>query len=276
MAKAYFRMRVSRTVLVIVTSLSSVYGISQSNSKPDTMHILQEWVVLESGWGKPNLQPIPGSSLKLVEKLRDKGPDGRTLIHYNFKVSGLPTNDTYIMEYWQVGGPTHPFQKVASGLRINKDGLVVCGPQMTCGDRKQPEYPLEVFLPAALGEPHRYVLSSEKNAKTNVTAIAIPFPIRSTDGTCQLDIVRITPMGELLLFTGSGFTPNAAISFQGDSAGEKKLTTIHTNQQGEFQSAELPSVAGKDSGIFQLTATDDASCKPSISTKWGKDSPEIR
>jgi hypothetical protein len=268
-------MLLSRTLL-LVTLLSSVDGICQSNGKPDTMHVLQEWVSLEAGWGKPDLQPVPGSSLKLIEKLRDKGADGRTLIYYNFKVSGMPTNDTYTMEYWQVGGPTHPFQKVASGLRINKDGLVVCGPQMACGDRKQAEYPLEVSLHAALGEPHRYVLSSEKNVKTNVTAIAIPFPIRSTDGACQLDIVRITPNGELLLFTGSGFAPSATISFQGDSAGEKKLTTVHTNQQGEFQSAELPFVTGKDSGIFQLAPRDDASCKPSISTKWGKGSPEFR
>jgi hypothetical protein len=268
-------MRLSRTFLSAIF-LSTVYGISQQNGTTNTMQVLQEWTRLQATWGKPNLQPIPGSSLELVEKLREKDSEGRTIIHYNFKVSGLATEDTYTMEYWPIGGPSHPFQKLASGLRINKDGLIICGPQMVCGDKKQSEYPLETAVLTAVGETNRYLLTSEKNHKNWVTGIATPFPIRSNDGACQLEITRITRNGELLLFTGSGFPSNATITFQGDSAGEKKLSSAHTDERGNFQTAELPFILGQDSGILQKTVTDGANCKPTISTKWGHGSRELQ
>ena len=70
------------------------------------------------------------------------------------------------MEYWPVGGSSHPFQKIANGVKINADGLVVCSPQMACGDKNKPEYPLEVAIPKTVkGDTHRFVLTSEKDHK---------------------------------------------------------------------------------------------------------------
>ena len=75
--------------------------------------------------GGPSAQPVPGSSLELVERTRQKTPDRRTVFHYNFKVMGLPPNETYQVEYWPVGGAQfHPFQMVATHVHINGAGMI--------------------------------------------------------------------------------------------------------------------------------------------------------
>jgi hypothetical protein len=141
-------------------------GLGQQNSKVDqeaTLKLMKEWSALQTVWGVPALQPVSGSSLELVEKQREKAADGHAIIHYNFRVKGIPKDATYLMEYWPVGGPSHPFQRIANGVRINNEGLVVCSPKMTCGDKSRPEFPLEVAVPrTAKGETNRFVLPQRK------------------------------------------------------------------------------------------------------------------
>jgi len=238
---------------------------------------LQRWATLQSAWGVPAAEPVPGSSLELVEKATNKGPEGYTIIHYNFKVKGLPLNATYYMEYWPVGGRSDPFQRIANGITINKDGLVVCSPTMACGNKNQPEYPLEVAVPrTGIGESHRFMLTSEKNGKVWVTGIAIPFPVTAKSGSCQLEFVRITPNGEMLLLRGTGFPANQDINIRGNSAGEEHSSTAHSDVSGSFQKAELPFVISKNSGTLQDTVTAGADCHPSLSAKWGEGSRELQ
>jgi len=241
------------------------------------MNLMREWTRLQASWGTPAAQPVPGSSLQPIEKTREKAADGHSVIHYNFKVLGLPGDTTYRMDFWPVGGPTNPFQTIATGVRINKEGLVVCRPDMPCGDKKQLEYPLEVAIPgAALGDTERFILVSEKNPKVFVTGIAKPFPNHSTAGTCQLEITRITPNGELLLLSGSGFPLNTKLTIKGDSAGENHLSSAQTDAQGTFLSAQLPFVVGKTSGTLAETVTAGADCHPAISAEWGEDSHRLQ
>jgi hypothetical protein len=264
-------------VSLIVCLNLCVSGLGQQNNKADeksarTMQIVNEWSTLQAVWGAPAFQPVSGSSLELVEIKREKPSGGPTVIHYNFKVKGLPQDATYVMEYWKVGS-SHPFKKIASGVKINKEGLVVCSPNMACGDRSQPEFPLEVAAPeAAKGDPHRFVLTSQKNPKIWVTGIATPFPIRSASDGCQLEIVRLSPNGEILLLSGTGFPANQNITLQGNSAGENHIQTVHTDTQGHFQSSELPSVVGKSFGILEVKVAQGSDCHPSIVAEWGEGS----
>jgi hypothetical protein len=272
-------MQYSRTLLVLCLSIPASL-LAQQNKKlgqADTMQILQQWATLQAAWGVPTAEPVPGSSLELVEKERDKSPEGYTIIHYNFKVKGLPLNATYYMGYWPVGAPSYPFQRIANGVRINNDGLVVCSPKMACGDKTKPEFPLEIAIPrTAKGETHRFVLTSEKNAKVLVTGLATPFPVTATSGSCQLEFVRVTPNGEMFLLRGTGFPANRDITISGDSAGEEHSSTTHTDASGIFQTAELPFVIGKTSGILEDAVTAGADCHPSLSAKWGDGSRELQ
>jgi hypothetical protein len=117
---------------------------------------------------------------------------------------------------------------------------------------------------------------SEKNSKIWVTGIATPFPIRSADHGCQLELVRMTPNGELLMLFGSGFPPNQKISLESNSAGEEHMSVSQTDAQGNFRKAVLPFVLGKTSGSVQDKVTDGADCRPSTSTEWGEGSRELQ
>jgi hypothetical protein len=256
-----------------------VSALAQQNGKIDertTLNVVKEWSTLQATWGVPEFQPVSGSSLELVEKSRVKNSEGATAFHYNFKVKGLPQDATYTMEFWPVGGQVHSFQTIASGLKINSEGFVVCSPTMACGDKNQAEYALEVAMRTYKGGTLRFVLTSEKDRKEFVTGIATPFPIRSTNNGCQLEIVRLSPKGEVLLLSGSGYPANQDIVIQGNSAGEDHMETVHTDAQGHFQSSELPFVTGKSSGSLDLRVTQGADCHPSISAEWGEGSNKLQ
>ena len=240
------------------------------------MATLKEWTTLQANWGVPELQPVHESTLQLVEKARVKNPEGHTIIHYNFKVTGLPKDDKYTMEFWQVGGPSHPFQLVSRDVTINADGIVVCSATQACGDKTKKEYPLEVAIPSSLGFPNRFVLTSQKHRDIWVTGLAIPFPIESVSDGCRLEIVRITPNGELLLFSGFGLPANQTIHIDNNSAGESHNVTVQTDAQGHFSQAELPFVIGKTSGTLELKIGQDAPCHPSIQTEWGQGSNHLQ
>ncbi|MDR3734838.1 MAG: hypothetical protein P4L10_04790 [Acidobacteriaceae bacterium] len=261
--------------LTIVCLTLSACALGQQNNKIDekaTLKMVKEWSTLQTTWGVPESQPISGSSLDLVEISKVKDSDGATAFHYNFKVKGLPQGATYTMEYWPVGGQVYPFQKIASGLKINAEGFVVCSPTMACGDKNQAEHALEVSLKTYKGGTLRFVLTSEKNHKVFVTGIATPFPIRSTDNGCQLEIVRLSPKGEILLLSGSDYPANQDIVIQGNSEGEDHINTVHTDSKGRFQSSELPFVVGNSSGSLDLKITQGADCHPTISVEWGEGS----
>jgi hypothetical protein len=267
----------ARLRLPFVFCLICSCDVFGQQSSTQTMQILKEWATLQSVWGVPSAQPLTGSSLNLVEKNRETASDGHTIIHYNFVVKGLPAEATYLMEYWPVGGPSHPFQKIATGLKINKEGLVVCLPNMTCGDKKQPEFPLEIAIQkTAKGETHRFVLTSEKNSKIWVTGLATPYPLRSASGECRLEMIRMTPNGEMVLLSGTGFPANQPVTIQENSAGEDHAITIHTDLQGNFQRAELPFVLGKSSGLLEDKVTLGTDCHPSLSIGWGEGSRQFQ
>ena len=207
-------------------------GVCQQNtpqqkaSTDATMQVLKEWVGLQSIWGVPARQPVPDSSLQLIEKTRNTAADGHTVIRYNFRATGLPKDAKYTMERWAVGGSIHPFQPIASDLTLNQNGLVVCGPTNACGDKIQQEYALEVEVPQSIqGGPNRFILTEQSDTKKIwVTGMAIPFPITSVTDGCKLEIIRLTDKGELLLLSGSGFPANQEVTLEENSAGE-----VHSN-----------------------------------------------
>lgn len=268
-------MRYSLSLFALYLLCMPVVAQQNGNTDSAALKTINQWVALQSTWGVAASEPVPGSSLELVEKLRQVGPDGRTVIHYNFKVVGLAPDANYTMEYWPVGGSL-PFQKVATGLHINKEGIVVCGPQMACGDKKQAEYPLELANRVAIGESVRFLLASEKDHTVWVTGIVIPFPLTATSGGCRVEFIRVTPNGEILLLKGTGFPTNQDITINGNSAGENHSSPAHTDSQGTFQKAELPFVTGKNSGTIEDTIMGGGDCHPSISAKWGEGSRELQ
>lgn len=274
----YLRMRSSR-ILLALCLLAALYAFSQPLAPVDPQAVaklLQEMATLQSIWGVPTAQPVPGSALQLIEKSREKGPEGRTVLQYNFKVTGLPTDATYYMEYWPIGGSIHPMQKVATGLHINQEGLIVCSPEMPCGNKSQAAWPMQIAIPrTALGESHRFVVRSEKDPKVWVTGINTPFPLTVSAGACQLEFMRVTPNGELFVLKGTGFPANQDITLHGNSAGEEHNSTAHTDAQGTFLKAELPFVAGKTSGTLEDTVT-SGDCHPSLSAQWGEGSRDFQ
>ena len=202
----------------------------------------------------------PGVSIQAKEVERQG-----TLVRYNLYVSGLSANQLYTALTWPVGQakPT----PIMEGVSIGKEGIVMCAgriPQQ-CGDSSKKDDPIDFTFNPAKGEPYRLALVA---GEYRATVVIVPDPIIAKDKSCSLSVERLLPHFELAYFTGSGFPPNADLSFDGQSYNEKHTVKTKTDSEGNLQFALMPFVSGHQKGTTTIKGV-GMGCSPSIKFDWG-------
>jgi hypothetical protein len=233
---------------------------------PDFQAMVQRSVKLHQNWSEA--ANTPGSSVEAKEIARKRG-DAYTAVTYNIFVKGLPLDKVYNLVEFEI---TTLQQTVStSGITIGKDGIAICaGRPGTCGTAATPDAPIQLILPSTKGQGRHLALISQ-DGKLRAMFLLVPFPIRSQDNDCQLEVQRLMPGAELVYISSTGFPPGALIKLESDSAGEKQSRDVKADAHGDYNSAILPGVIGRTSGTLHVTLRGTV-CSPSASIEWGKES----
>ena len=247
----------SLLLLVLVSVLAPRSLYSQSDINP--AQIAQTLVRAHIGW-RTRL-PSPNTSLQAKEVEREG-----SVVRYNLYVSGLPTDKLYSVLSWPVGQakPSTVFQ----GLSIGKGGLVICAGRTPgqCVDASEKDGPVDFTFNPAKGEPYRLALYS---GDYRAAIVIVPDPIIGEDKGCSISVERLLPHFELAYLSGTGFSPNGDVKFDGESYGEKHAISAKADSQGNFSAALLPAVAGHQKGTTTLKGV-GMSCSPSLKFDWGQ------
>jgi len=202
----------------------------------------------------------PGASIQVKEV----GRQG-SLVQYHLYASGLPFNELYTVLSWPVT-QAKP-SPVMEGVSLGKDGIVMCAGRTPeqCGDSSKKDDPIEFSFNAAKGEPYRVALVAGND---KAAVVIVPEPIMAKDKGCVLTVERLLPHFELAYFMGRGFPPDADVSFNGESFGEKHAVNAKTDNEGNLQFALMPFVAGHRKGTTTIKGG-GSSCSLSINFEWG-------
>ncbi len=206
----------------------------------------------------------PGVELSLKETNRSRSGD-RTLVTYSLYGVGLSPDTTYTLIQVQLDGTT---SKVMEGVTLNSKGEAICaGREGTCrGDG--PNDPIDLVAYAGKGEPKRFGLISDDEEHVKGFVAVVPFPNAKSDKGCRLESIIGSPNGELTFIQGSGFEPNAELTIDGESYGEKHHDKSTAQADGSYFSALLPYVAGKKSGKTTIEVK-SKTCDPKLTFEWG-------
>ena len=206
-------------------------------------------------------QTSHGATIRAEESSRH--PDA---IQYRMFVSGLPTDTSYTAVSWPVNGtPT----QVMQGITIGKDGVFTCAGRTPeeCGDAAKPDDAIDFTFYPQKGEPYRMLFVSEHGPQSRVAIVLVPDPIKATDKVCSLTAVRLSPKFELSYITGSGFGPNAQVSFDTQSWNEKHMIPGLADADGDVQLTMLNRVVGHDRGITRQSV--GCRLQPFSRFEWG-------
>ena len=209
----------------------------------------------------------PGVSVEIKEV--DRSTDGGQLkVQYNVVVTGAPKDLLYTFSAWPINAAA-PVEQM-KGLSILEDGVVACAGRKPgqCGEKEQPDDPVEFTFMPGKGEVFRLALISA-DGKWRIFCAMVPDPIIKTDRSCSLEVIRLTPKFELTLVRGKGFQPNEDLVFTSKSYDESHVIKAKADANGEYQSALLPVVKNHANGTTALQLK-GASCAPEVSFAWAK------
>jgi hypothetical protein len=206
----------------------------------------------------------PGVELSLKETNRSRSGD-RTLVTYSLYGVGLPADTTYTLIQVQLDSTV---TKVMEGVTLNSKGEAICaGREGTCrGDG--PNDPIDLVAYGGKGEPKRFGLISNDGAHVKGFVAVVPFPNAKSDNGCRLESIIGTPNGELTFIQGTGFQPNADLTIDSESYGEKHHDRSTAQADGSYFLALLPYVAGKKSGNTTIEVKSN-NCDPKLTFEWG-------
>ena len=247
----------SATVILLLACFSSLnYG--QSDVATSAAATSQALVNGHIAWRTKLSSPGASIQVKVV------GRQG-SLVQYHLYVSGLPSNELYTAVSWPVT-QAKP-SPVMQGVSLGKDGIVMCAGRTPeqCGDSSKKDDPIEFAFNAAKGEPYRVAVVAGND---KAAVVIVPDPIMAKDKGCGLSVERLLRHFELAYFTGSGFPPNADVSFNSESYGEKHPVNAKTDSEGNLQFALMPFVAGHRKGTTTIKGG-GTTCSPSIKFDWG-------
>jgi len=171
-----------------------------------------------NNWGKAT----PGVTLVAHEGSREHSERG-TVLWYNLIGKGFP--DGVVYNLWRLIPGKSP-ELLTKGVSFDAHGVLVCSgkPGYCSGDG--PDDPINLKTAASLGEEKRMAVVSE-DGKIAGFADAIPFPIAATDKSCQLSVVRMSPLANVVLASASGLKPNQTVTVSkryGYDGGSAKYT----------------------------------------------------
>jgi hypothetical protein len=209
----------------------------------------------------------PGVGVEIKEV--DRSTDGGQLkVQYHAIVTGAPKDQTYSLLTWpiNVAGPA----KQMEGLSILENGVVACAGRKPgqCGEKEQPDDPVEFTFMPGKGEVFRLALISA-DGKWKIFFAMVPDPIIKTDKGCSLEVIRLTPKFELTLVRAKGFQPNEDLVFSSKSYDESHVIKAKADASGEYRSALLPVVKDHANGTTSMQLK-GASCAPELSFDWAR------
>jgi len=263
--------RLSQSALAVVLGLSfCVSSFSQGdNAEARAKDVVTRLANVQRNWGAP--MNSPGASVSLRQTSTRK-IENHTAIVYRLFATGLPKDKVY--DLLATSFDLQPTPSL-TGITLDATGQAICaGRQDTCGDPQKPNDPVNLVVLAARGEPKRFSLVSE-DGQAKAFVSVVPFPIIETDRGCAAEAILLLADAGAVLIHGSGFGPNTAVHFVGDSGGEEQQGDFNVDADGSFYNGLLPYTNGKTTGATKVTLTSQ-SCSPSLTFKWGKDSYQLQ
>jgi hypothetical protein len=235
----------------------AAWFVMSANSMPQTQSSQDHW------GEKFN---TAGAKLVLKEIGRDH-ISGRTVVTYNFFVSGLPRDVSYLLWARLVGRAAQP---VAEAF-LNGDGKLVSRPAIA---GKVTEDPINLRVFAGRGEPKQFALIA-KDGRFQVFGEVIPFPIEAFDGPCHLFAVMGSEAYYTVWIHVTGLQTYEDLVIASQSDGEQMQNRAKASDLGTYDSALFPAVKGKQSGKVRFGVM-GKSCKLAIELPWGEGSYEIQ
>ncbi|HEV2987607.1 MAG TPA: hypothetical protein VG759_04145 [Candidatus Angelobacter sp.] len=248
------------TIATVLSGLSA--GLQKNSPQQDPVALAAKNAQATINWEQVT-SPGMKAEMLLVKKAELKG---HLAVTYRLKVTGAPENQRYALTLWPITVPDPV--AVMQGLVINPSGLVVCPAHSTDSCAKNfdgAEVKLE-FAPVK-GEIFRGALISA-DQRSRIFFSTVPDPIVKKDGSCSLELVRLSPGYELVLVRAKGFPANENVAFHTQSYDEVHDVSVKTNPQGEFWAPLTPFVAGKQNGTTSVVAK-NPKCAPALSFNWG-------
>jgi hypothetical protein len=243
------------TMMVFVCAISLAQAPKQSAEA-----FVQRLVNQIVAWSaEPSQLNSPGTKAELREIDRHE-QDANQTVRYAIHVTGAPQNQTYALV--QVTLASSEPHALLPAVFIARDGLVCLDAGPDCAQ------PVALELAQLKGEPFQGVIVS-KDAKYKITVFVVPNPITGSDHGCNLEVIRLTRKFEAALVRGKGFKPNENVKITGDSAGETVNGTTVVDANGSFNTALMPFVKDKQSGVETVSFKGSA-CAPAVSFKWGE------
>jgi hypothetical protein len=134
-----------------------------------------------------------------------------------------------------------------------------------CGDKNNPDDPIEFTMMPIKGEPSRFAFIAP-NIKIGM--VIVPDQIIGKDRGCTLSAVRLTSRFELAFISGTGYTPNADVHYRVSSETTNDYI-VKSDSQGRIRVSLIPNLGNKSSGKVKVKVT-ESNCSPDISYEWGK------
>ncbi len=212
-----------------------------------------------SNWGKAT----PGVTLVVHEGSRE--PSGRgTILWYNLIGKGFP--DAVVYNLWRLIPGKSP-ELLIKGVSFDKRGMVVCSGKPGYCSGTGPDDPVNLKTTASLGEEKRMAVVSE-DGKIAGFADAVPFPLEATDKSCHLSVVRMSPLGDVVLVSASGLKPNETVTVSkryGYDSASGKYTASPAGTWESLISSENPLQPKGKASI----SVSDGSCTVSVTFDYG-------
>ncbi len=254
--------------LILLAAL--LFPSAQDDLSPEMRQLVNQLIRLQRSWGPAMSTHSAAVTLKQDKPIAGDGalgPQGNfSVVPYLIYTTGLPNDKIYRLT--EVNFPDLNPKVAMEGIGLNSEGLAVCpGKPGTCRSEEGPDDPIDLILPSAKGQVHHMALISE-DQEDRAFFVVIPFPARSTDKGCTLELQRVLPKGELVYLTLSGLPPNSDVKLDSASLGEKHSGSVKSDSLGNYTSALMPAVMGKDHGTLRVTAS-TSGCSPSASIGWG-------
>lgn len=242
----------------------------QASLPQETQESVQKVLAIHKNWGDQmsthgatiTAEPDDGKA----GMKRSKSNEGYTLVLYLIHASGLPKEKIYQLVGLQF--PSLQPQVQMRGIGLNPEGIAVCpGKANTCTSDEGPNDPIDLLFPAAKGQVGHFALVSE-DGQSRAMFTVTPFPIRSKDKGCTLELQRLMPHAELVYLVVSGLPPAAELQVKSRSYNEEHGAKVRADARGNYESGLLPAVQGKDHGTLTVNVT-SSTCALSASIDWG-------
>lgn len=258
-------MRESTGLLLVGSILATCVAVQSQISQADAPAVMERQVKNYQAW-TPKLNS-PGVSIELRETERSS-----PRIKYLLYAKGFPPGHRYAV----ISQPANQLQPqtMITGVTLDASGLAICaGTPGTCSGNG-PNDPISLVFTPVKSEPIRIALVSDDEQHIKALTRVIPIPNRTTDKNCALESVMLAPKAVLVALEGSGFKPNADVTFLSESEGEHHDGVQRADADGNLFIALGQGVKGKDGGTTKVSVV-SADCSLSLNLRWGRTATNI-